>query len=77
MDKWPFVKGLKSTGGGRAAQNDLQTRALWAAGRRLLFEELASGGRWNRPGLYRLLGHPRQGDPLRRKQSAAHYVPDA
>ena len=41
-------------------QNDaLQTKALRAAGCRRLFEETASGGRWDRPELHRLLDHLR------------------
>ena len=36
--------------------NALQTKALRAAGCRRIFEEAASGGRWDRPELHRLLG---------------------
>src|SRR5580658_6274064 len=44
--------------------NTLQARALRAAGRRRLFEESASGGRWDRPELHRLLDHLREGDTV-------------
>ena len=39
-----------------------QIAALTAAGCELLFQEKASGGRWDRPELQRLLGQLRQGD---------------
>jgi DNA invertase Pin-like site-specific DNA recombinase len=42
----------------------LQTDALETAGCRLIFEERASGGRWDRPELHRLLGRLRHGDVL-------------
>jgi len=41
-----------------------QTRALKAAGCERIFEETASGGRWNRPELHRLLDQVREGDIL-------------
>lgn len=41
-----------------------QIAALKAAGCELLFEEKASGGRWDRPELHRLLGQLRKGDVL-------------
>lgn len=44
--------------------NTLQARALRAAGCRRIFEEAASGGRWDRPELQRLLDHLREGDTL-------------
>jgi hypothetical protein len=44
--------------------NILQTKALRAAGCRRLFEEAASGGRWDRPELHRLLDHLREGDTV-------------
>ena len=40
----------------------LQVRALRAAGCRRIFEEAASGGRWDRPELHRLLDQLREGD---------------
>ena len=39
-----------------------QLAALKAAGCELIFEEKASGGRWDRPELHRLLGQLRKGD---------------
>ena len=42
----------------------LQRHALDGAGCVRIFEEAASGGRWDRPQLDRLLDQPREGDPL-------------
>ncbi|MFL5336534.1 MAG: recombinase family protein [Geminicoccaceae bacterium] len=42
--------------------NTLQARALRAAGCRRIFEEAASGGRWDRPELHRMLDQLREGD---------------
>lgn len=39
-----------------------QIAALEAAGCELIFQETASGGRWNRPELHHLLGHLSKGD---------------
>lgn len=41
-----------------------QARALREAGCERIFEEVASGGRWDRPELQRLLDHLRPGDTL-------------
>ena len=41
-----------------------QVGALKAAGCTRVFEEKASGGRWDRPELHRLLDQLRQGDTL-------------
>jgi len=41
-----------------------QVAALELAGCELIFQEKASGGRWNRPELHRLLGQLRKGDVL-------------
>jgi DNA invertase Pin-like site-specific DNA recombinase len=73
--KRPFVKGGKSEDAGlllgyaRVSKGDeqnnaLQTKALKAAGCRRLFEEAASGGRWDRPQLHRMLDHLREGDTV-------------
>ena len=70
-----FVKGARSSGDGvllgyaRVSKGDeqnntLQTKALKAAGCRRLFEEAASGGRWDRPELHRVLDHLREGDTV-------------
>ena len=75
MRKRSFVKADKPAGNGlllgyaRVSKGDdqtntLQARALRAAGCRRIFEEAASGGRWDRPELHRLLDHLREGDTL-------------
>jgi len=45
---------------GDEQNNALQTKALKAAGCRRLFEEAASGSRWDRPELHRMLDHHSQ-----------------
>ena len=42
--------------------NYLQIMALKENGCELIFQEKASGGRWDRPELHRLLGQLRKGD---------------
>ena len=49
---------------GDEQNNALQARALRAAGCRKLFEEAASGGRWDRPELHRMLDQLRDGDTV-------------
>lgn len=44
--------------------NAAQLRALKAAGCKRIFEEVASGGRWDRPELHRLLDQLRDGDTI-------------
>ena len=44
--------------------NAAQVTALKAAGCELIFREKASGGRWDRPELHKLLAHLRKGDAL-------------
>ena len=44
--------------------NALQAKALRTAGCRKLFEEAASGGRWDRPELHRMLDQLREGDTV-------------
>ena len=44
--------------------NALQAKALRAAGCRRLFEETASGGRWDRPELHRMLDQLRESDTV-------------
>ena len=61
----PLVKGAILGYGrvSREGQDLAQQRAtLRAAGCARLFEEKASGGRWDRPELHRLLDHLRAGD---------------
>jgi DNA invertase Pin-like site-specific DNA recombinase len=71
--KRPFAKVAKPAAGGllvgyaRVSKGDEQTnamqvRALKGAGCRRIFEEAASGGRWDRPELHRLLDQLREGD---------------
>jgi DNA invertase Pin-like site-specific DNA recombinase len=73
--KKTFVKDSKSKDAGlllgyaRVSKGDdqtniLQTKALRAAGCRRLFEEAASGGRWDRPELHRPLDQLRDGDTV-------------
>jgi len=73
--KRPFVKADKRARAGlllgyaRVSKGDeqtnlLQAKTLRAAGCQRVFEEAASGGRWDRPELYRLLDHLREGDTL-------------
>jgi DNA invertase Pin-like site-specific DNA recombinase len=76
--KRSFVKGGKASkaaspgmllGYARVSKGDdqsnaLQAKALKAAGCRRLFEEAASGGRWDRPELQRLLEQLREGDTV-------------
>ena len=49
---------------GDEQNNALQIKALKMAGCRRLFEETASGGRWDRPELHRLLDHLGEGDTV-------------
>ena len=47
---------------GEEQSNAAQAKALRAAGCRRIFEEAASGGRWDRPELHRMLDQLREGD---------------
>ena len=49
---------------GDEQNNALQARALKGAGCSKLFEEAASGGRWDRPELHRMLDQLRDGDTV-------------
>jgi DNA invertase Pin-like site-specific DNA recombinase len=49
---------------GDEQNNLLQTKAIEAVGCKKLFEESASGGRWDRPQLHRMLDQLRDGDTL-------------
>ena len=71
--KRSFVKDSKSSrkgvllGYARVSKGDeqsnaVQAEALRAAGCRRIFEEAASGGRWDRPELHRMLDQLRPGD---------------
>src|SRR5271163_3568371 len=70
-----FVKDVQPANGGallgyaRISKGDeqnklLQAKALRAAGCRRVFEEVASGGRWDRPELHRMQDHLREGDTV-------------
>jgi DNA invertase Pin-like site-specific DNA recombinase len=75
MPKRPFVKdrpppaagmllGYARVSKGDDQTNLLQAKALQAAGCRRVFEEAASGGRWDRPELQRMLDQLRAGDTI-------------
>src|SRR3954464_5811399 len=75
MRKRPFLKaagpgrggllfGYARVSKGDEQTNTLQARALRAAGCRRIFEEAASGGRWDRPELHRMLDPLREGDTV-------------
>jgi DNA invertase Pin-like site-specific DNA recombinase len=49
---------------GDEQNNALQAKALTAAGCKRLFKEAASGGRWDRPELHRMLDQLREGDTV-------------
>src|ERR1700744_3030557 len=63
-DKTGLLLGYARVSKGDEQNNALQTRALKSAGCRRLFEEAASGGRWDRPELHRMLDHLRNGDTV-------------
>jgi DNA invertase Pin-like site-specific DNA recombinase len=44
--------------------NSAQVKALRLVGCKRVFEEKASGGRWDRPQLHTVLGHLKEGDVL-------------
>src|SRR5215831_20041607 len=63
---WESSKGML-TGYARVSKGDeqsnkVQAKTLRAAGCRRIFEEAASGGRWSRPELHRMLDQLREGD---------------
>lgn len=69
MRKRSFVKagkglllGYARVSKGDEQSNKVQAKALRAAGCRRIFEEAASGGRWDRPELHRMLDQLREGD---------------
>ena len=75
MPKRPFVKdrplpaagtllGYARVSKGDEQTNLLQAKALRATGCRRIFEEAASGGRWDRPELHRMLDQLRAGDTI-------------
>jgi DNA invertase Pin-like site-specific DNA recombinase len=63
-NKAGLLLGYARVSKGDEQNNALQTKALRAVGCRRLFEEAASGGRWDRPELHLLLDHLRAGDTV-------------
>ncbi len=49
---------------GDEQSNEAQARALIEVGCKRIFREEASGGRWERPELHRMLAHLREGDTI-------------
>ena len=58
----PVLLGYARVSKGDDQSNALQANALRAAGCRRIFEEAASGGRWDRPELHRMLDQLRKDD---------------
>jgi DNA invertase Pin-like site-specific DNA recombinase len=58
----PYLIGYARVSRGDEQSNKAQAAALKAAGCRKLFEEAASGGRWDRPALHDMLSQLREGD---------------
>jgi DNA invertase Pin-like site-specific DNA recombinase len=65
---WQYVSANMLIGYARVSTNEqdtaTQVAALKSAGCERIFREKASGGRWDRPELHRLLDHLRKGDVL-------------
>ena len=59
-----MVRTLVRTSPGLRLPTASQIAALKASGCELIFQEKASGGRWDRPELHRLLGQLRKGDVI-------------
>ena len=62
MSTIPYLIGYARVSKGDDQSNAAQLRALKAAGCRRVFEETASGGRWDRPKLQEMTGQLRDGD---------------
>jgi DNA invertase Pin-like site-specific DNA recombinase len=62
MASKPHLIGYARISKGDDQSNALQLKALKAAGCKRVFEEAASGGRWDRPELHRMLDQVREGD---------------
>ena len=62
MSAEPYLIGYARVSKGDEQSNAAQARALKAAGCRRVFDEAASGGRWDRPKLQEMIGHLRDGD---------------
>ena len=62
MSTAPYLIGYARVSKGDDQSNAAQLRALRAAGCKRVFEESASGGRWDRPRLQEMIGQLRDGD---------------
>lgn len=62
MSTDPYLIGYARVSRGEEQSNAAQAAALRAAGCRKVFEESASGGRWDRPRLQQMLGELRESD---------------
>ena len=62
MTATPYLIGYAWVSKGDDQSNAAQARALNAAGCKRVFDEAASGGRWDRPKLQELIGQLRDGD---------------
>jgi len=62
MTREPYLIGYARVSKGDEQSNAAQRRALDAAGCKRVFEETASGGRWDRPKLLEMIGQLREGD---------------
>ena len=64
MNSPPFLIGYARISKGDNQSTAMQLRALKEAGCTRVFEEAASGGRWDRPELHRMLDQLRKGDVI-------------
>ena len=62
MSAAPYLIGYARVSKGDEQSNAAQARALKAVGCRRVFDETASGGRWDRPKLQEMIGQLRDGD---------------
>ena len=62
MTPEPYLIGYARVSKGDEQSNAAQARALKDAGCKRLFEDTASGGRWDRPKLQEMIGQLRHGD---------------
>ena len=62
MTREPYLIGYARVSKGDDQSNATQRRALDALGCKRVFEETASGGRWDRPKLLEMIGQLREGD---------------
>ncbi|NBB37271.1 recombinase family protein [Pseudomonas sp. BC115LW] len=62
LTKAPYLIGYARVSKGDEQSNAAQRSSLEAAGCKRIFEETASGGRWDRPKLLEMIGQLRDGD---------------